>query len=144
MTSRASLEEIASCVAGYDPKALPVAQAQEFIARLVPRVRAVEKVALRSALGRVLAADVVSAIDVSALRHEREARIGHHLLAHLRSEAYPVYASPGYLAQHSTPADANDLRGHDIIGYDLTLSEVPAAISRSHWISSRVILTAAN
>ena len=40
MTSRPSLAEIASCVAGYDPKALPVAQAQEFIGRLVPRVHA--------------------------------------------------------------------------------------------------------
>ena len=48
MTARPSLQEIASCVSGYDPKALPVAQAQEFIARLVPRVQAVEKVALRS------------------------------------------------------------------------------------------------
>ena len=62
----ASLQEIASCIAGYDPKALPVAQAQEFIARLVPRVQAVERLALRSALGRVLAEDVVSAIDVPA------------------------------------------------------------------------------
>ena len=44
-----TLQEIASCVNGYDPKSLPVAQAQEFIARLVPRVRAIEMVALRSA-----------------------------------------------------------------------------------------------
>ena len=66
MTEKASLQEIASCIAGYDPKALPVAQAQEFIARLVPRVRAVEKLALRAALGRVLAADVVSPINVPA------------------------------------------------------------------------------
>ncbi len=63
---RPSLQEIASCIAGYDPKALPVAQAQEFIARLVPRVQAVERLALRSALGRVLARDIVSAIDVPA------------------------------------------------------------------------------
>ena len=34
-----SLQEIASCVSGYDPNALPVAQAQEFITRLVPKVR---------------------------------------------------------------------------------------------------------
>ncbi len=61
-----SLQEIASCIAGYDPKALPVAQAQAFIARLVPQVRAVEMLALRSALGRVLARDVVSGIDVPA------------------------------------------------------------------------------
>ena len=47
-----TLAEIASCVSGYDPDALPVAQAQEFIARLVPRVQAVEKLAIRSALGR--------------------------------------------------------------------------------------------
>ena len=62
-----SLQEIASCISGYDPKALPVAQAQEFIARLVTPVTAVESLALRSALGRVLAVDVVSSIDVPGL-----------------------------------------------------------------------------
>ena len=36
---------------------------------------------------------VVAPIDVSALRHERASRRGHHMLAHLRSEAYPVYQS---------------------------------------------------
>ena len=61
-----SLEQIASCVAGYDPNALPVEQAREFIARLVTPVRAVESLAIRSALGRVLALDVVSALDVPA------------------------------------------------------------------------------
>ena len=61
-----SLQQIASCVAGYDPNALPVAQAQEFIARLVPRVEAVEMLPIRSALGRVLARDIVSAINVPA------------------------------------------------------------------------------
>jgi formamidase len=34
---------------------------------------------------------VVAPVDVSALRHERAARTGHHMLAHLRTEAYPVY-----------------------------------------------------
>ncbi len=58
------LDQIAAQVAGYDPNALPVAQAQDFIARLVPRVQAVESLALRSALGRVLARDIVSPIDV--------------------------------------------------------------------------------
>lgn len=61
-----SLEDIASCVAGYDPNALAVEQAQDFIARFVPVVGAVEQLALRSALGRVLAADVISQIDVPA------------------------------------------------------------------------------
>ncbi len=77
--SSPTLEQIASCVAGYDPNALPVAQAQEFIARLVPRVRTVESVALRTALGRVLARDIVSAIDVPA--HDNSAMDGYALRA---------------------------------------------------------------
>ena len=75
MTS--SLQDIASCVAGYDPNALPVAQAQEFIARLVPRVETVERLAIRAALGRVLAADIVSPIDVPA--HDNSAMDGYAL-----------------------------------------------------------------
>ncbi|HEY2560718.1 MAG TPA: molybdopterin molybdenumtransferase MoeA, partial [Caldimonas sp.] len=77
MTEQASLAEIASCVAGYDPKALPVAQAQEFIGRLVHRVRQIESLPLRSALGRVLACDVVPAIDVPA--HDNSAMDGYAL-----------------------------------------------------------------
>jgi molybdopterin molybdotransferase len=77
MTPQQTLEQIASCVAGYDPNALPVAQAQEFIARLVPKVTAVESVALRSALGRVLARDIVSPIDVPA--HDNSAMDGYAL-----------------------------------------------------------------
>ncbi len=65
-TPNPTLAEIASCVSGYDPHALPVAQAQEFIARLVPRVQAVEMLAIRAALGRVLARDIVSPINVPA------------------------------------------------------------------------------
>jgi len=72
-----TLAEIASCVSGYDPNALPVAQAQEFIARLVPRVQAVEMLAIRSALGRVLARDIVSPIDVPA--HDNSAMDGYAL-----------------------------------------------------------------
>ena len=77
MAERSTLAEIASCVAGYDPKALPVAQAQEFISRLVPRVDTVEMLPLRSALGRVLARDVVSPIDVPA--HDNSAMDGYAL-----------------------------------------------------------------
>ncbi|MFL6333487.1 MAG: hypothetical protein ACJ754_09290, partial [Pyrinomonadaceae bacterium] len=39
---------------------------------------------------------VVAPLDISALRHERAARRGHHMLAHLRTEAYPVYGSHLY------------------------------------------------
>jgi molybdopterin molybdotransferase len=72
-----SLQELASCVNGYDPKSLPVAQAQEFIARLVPKVRSVEMLALRSALGRVLARDIVSTFNVPA--HDNSAMDGYAL-----------------------------------------------------------------
>jgi len=34
---------------------------------------------------------VVAPIDIAALRHERQRRMGHQPLAHLRSEAYPLY-----------------------------------------------------
>jgi len=34
-----ALADIASCLSGYDPNALPVVQAQEFISRMVPRVQ---------------------------------------------------------------------------------------------------------
>jgi hypothetical protein len=30
-------------------------------------------------------------VDITALRHERKTRRGHHMLAHLRTEAYPAY-----------------------------------------------------
>ena len=45
---------------------------------------------------------VVAPIDVSALRHERASRRGHHMLAHLRTEAYPVYR------QHQYPPEMKD------------------------------------
>lgn len=84
----ASLEEIASCVSGYDPDALPVAKAQEFIARFVPRVAMVERVALRSALGRVLAEDIVSPIDVPA--HDNSAMDGYALRGSDLAESGPT------------------------------------------------------
>ncbi len=77
MTALPRLQDIASCVNGYDPNALPVAQAQEFIARLVPRVQTAESLPIRSALGRVLARDVVSPINVPA--HDNSAMDGYAL-----------------------------------------------------------------
>ncbi len=79
MPALPSIDEIASCVAGYDPNALTVAQGQDFIRRFVPRVNAVEKLAIRSALGRVLAADLVSTIDVPS--HDNSAMDGYALRA---------------------------------------------------------------
>jgi hypothetical protein len=42
---------------------------------------------------------VVAPIDVSALRHERATRRGHHMLAHLRTDAYPIYQQHQYPPQ---------------------------------------------
>jgi predicted amidohydrolase len=39
---------------------------------------------------------VVAPVDITALRHERATRVGHNVLAHLRTEAYPVYAEHRY------------------------------------------------
>jgi predicted amidohydrolase len=39
---------------------------------------------------------VVAPIDITALRHERATRRGHSMLAHLRTEAYPVYSAHLY------------------------------------------------
>jgi predicted amidohydrolase len=39
---------------------------------------------------------VVAPVDITALRHERAVRRGHHMLAHLRTEAYPVYRERFY------------------------------------------------
>ncbi len=72
-----TLEQIASCVSGYDPNALPVDAAQAFIAQLVPRVSTIEHVALRSSLGRVLAHDIVSALNVPS--HDNSAMDGYAL-----------------------------------------------------------------
>lgn len=95
-----SLQEIASCLGGYDPEALPVAQAQEFIARFVAPVRTIEKVALRSALSRVLAADVVSPIDVPA--HDNSAMDGYALRCSELSSGGPTrlkVAGSGFAGQ---------------------------------------------
>jgi molybdopterin molybdotransferase len=70
----ARLADVVSCVSGYDPDALPVRDAQRIIKQFVQTVRATEQVALRSALGRVLAQDIISPLDVPA--HDNSAMDG--------------------------------------------------------------------
>lgn len=55
-----------SCCDDYDPDSLPVAEALKRIDTVIRPVNGVEQVALRAALGRVLAATVTSPIDVPA------------------------------------------------------------------------------
>jgi molybdopterin molybdotransferase len=59
-----TLQSVTSCLSDYDPDALPVALAQTIISDLAAPVAAVEKVALRAALRRVLAHDVLAPLNV--------------------------------------------------------------------------------
>ncbi|HMJ49500.1 MAG TPA: gephyrin-like molybdotransferase Glp [Burkholderiales bacterium] len=64
MTTR-SLREL-SCADDYDPDSMPVAKAREFIQAYLTPITGTEKVNIRAALGRVLAEDIVSGINVPA------------------------------------------------------------------------------
>jgi molybdopterin molybdotransferase len=71
------LREVARALPAYDPDALPVRDAQQIITRFMTPVEDIEKVALRAALDRVLAADIISPIDVPF--HDNSAMDGYAL-----------------------------------------------------------------
>lgn len=56
----------ASCADDYDPNSMPVAKARAFIQEFLSPVSGVVRLPIRSALGRVLAEDVISPVDVPA------------------------------------------------------------------------------
>ena len=56
----------ASCADDYDPNSMPVAKARAFIHSFLTPIRGTARVPLRSALGRVLAEDIVSPVNVPA------------------------------------------------------------------------------
>ncbi len=64
MSTMPTLADAVSCLSDYDPQALSVSDAQRVIERFVTPVEAIERVAIRAALDRVLALDVISPIDV--------------------------------------------------------------------------------
>lgn len=72
-----TLSHITSCLDAYDPDALSVSDAQRIIREFVAPISAVEKLAIRSALGRTLAADIISPINVPA--HDNSAMDGYAL-----------------------------------------------------------------
>src|SRR5689334_24090104 len=55
-----------SCADDYDPNSMPVEKAREVIARFLAPVTTTERVSVRAALGRVLAEDVISPLNVPA------------------------------------------------------------------------------
>jgi len=72
-----TLEQIAAQLQGYDPQALSAQMVNDFLTRLVQPVRTCETLPLTQALGRVLAHDIVSPIDVPA--HDNSAMDGYAL-----------------------------------------------------------------
>jgi molybdopterin molybdotransferase len=69
-----SIRQAASCVDQYDPESLRVDAARQVIRGVVRPIGGTERVFVRNALGRVLAEDVVSPIDVPA--HDNSAMDG--------------------------------------------------------------------
>ena len=89
---------------GYDPNALPVAAAKDFMARLVDAGAAAEERRAASALGRVLAHDIVSPIDVPP--HDNSAMDGYALRgADLQADARPCCAWLGTGSGRPRPGD---------------------------------------
>ncbi|TWO71951.1 molybdopterin molybdotransferase MoeA [Caenimonas sedimenti] len=70
-----SLDEIAAHLQGYDPQALSAAGVGDFLAHLVDPLRETQSVAVIDALGRVLAADVISPVSVPP--HDNSAMDGY-------------------------------------------------------------------
>ncbi|MGC8506840.1 MAG: gephyrin-like molybdotransferase Glp [Thiomonas sp.] len=105
MTSPFDLQHVISCVSGYDPNALRVDAALAVMQASVQPVPAVERVAVRAALGRVLAQDIVSPIDVPA--HDNSAMDGYALRGDdLAAQGDTVLAIAGRgLAGHAYAGD---------------------------------------
>jgi len=64
MTHAKSIDEIAASLQGYDPQALPAQDVLKFLSELVTGVSEIETVDIFDALGRIVAKDVISPIDV--------------------------------------------------------------------------------
>jgi molybdopterin molybdotransferase len=86
--SYSRLSDVTGCFADYDPDALPVEKTQQIIREFVTPIDAVEKVALRSALGRVLAQDIVSPINVP--QHDNSAMDGYAFSSAALGGSQPV------------------------------------------------------
>ena len=83
-----------SCADDYDPNSMPVAKAREVIARFLQPVTTTERVSVRAGLGRVLAEDVVSFLDVPA--HDNSAMDGYALrFADLKADGEVALKSVG-------------------------------------------------
>jgi molybdopterin molybdotransferase len=83
-----TIAQIAAELQGYDPQALSAADVNTFLERLVEPVSATEDLPLFSALGRVLAQDVVSPISVPP--HDNSAMDGYAFAGAQLVEGQPL------------------------------------------------------
>ncbi|HEX4781913.1 MAG TPA: gephyrin-like molybdotransferase Glp [Usitatibacter sp.] len=68
LTTATTITE-ASCADDYDPNSMPVAKARAFIHQFLEPVQGTVRVPVRDALGRVLAEDILSPVDVPSHRN---------------------------------------------------------------------------
>ncbi len=83
-----TLAQIAAELQGYDPQALSAGAVNEFLSQLVEPVREHEQVGIFDALGRVLAADVISPVNVPP--HDNSAMDGYAFAGHALSAHSPL------------------------------------------------------
>ncbi len=74
MSSAKTLQQL-SCADDYDPNSMPVPKAREYIRAVLEPVATVERLHIRDALGRVLAEDVISPVNVP--QHDNSAMDGY-------------------------------------------------------------------
>ncbi len=69
----ATIREL-SCADDYDPNSMPVDKARDFISKVLTPITVTERLHIRAALGRVIAEDIVSPLDVPG--HDNSAMDG--------------------------------------------------------------------
>jgi len=81
-----SISALANSDSDYDPNSMPVAKAREYIRAFLSPVSTVERLPIRTALGRVLAEDILSTMNVPA--HDNSAMDGYAMrFADLKPDA---------------------------------------------------------
>jgi predicted amidohydrolase len=73
---------------------------------------------------------VVAPLDITALRHERATSRGHHMLAHLRTEAYPIYA------KHVNPPAGDAYAVGNRLSYELNNLRIDSAKRQGEALST--------
>jgi molybdopterin molybdotransferase len=85
MSSAQTIRDL-TATSDYDPNAMPVEKAREHIRAFLSPVTAIERLSIRAALGRVLAEDVISPVNVP--QHDNSAMDGYAVrFADLKTDA---------------------------------------------------------